>query len=144
MICSLAWRLLVWCYWWERQPCRGWQKSAFYSRGWGFRWSSGAGRGGRQPCRRRNPWRGAGDLYRLYGYVFGVTGRCGLVMTGGRKLVIYLAAAGLVTRRYCRPALKKTASVCTAGGPPSCKGYLITNVLMMFSAVVCAFADCPR
>ncbi len=58
-------------------------KSAFYSRGWGFRWSFRRWAWWpSKPCRRRTG-RGAGDLYRLYGYVFGVTGPlAGLVMTG--------------------------------------------------------------
>ncbi len=58
-------------------------KSAFYSRGWVFSGLSGAGRGGRQSRAAAEPGCGAGDLYRLYGYVFGVTGPlAGLVMTG--------------------------------------------------------------
>ncbi len=56
---------------------------------------SGAGRGGRRAVPPQNR-RGAGDLYRLYGYVFGVTAAEPLVMTRGRGVAIYLAAAGLV------------------------------------------------
>lgn len=78
----------------------------------------GAGRGGRQSRAAAEPGRGAGDLYRLYGYVFGgyraaggagddLGGRAGDLSGGGRA-----GSDGAIADL----ALKKTASVCTAGG----------------------------
>lgn len=79
---------------------------------------SGAGRGGRQSRAAAEPGRGAGDQYRVYGYIFGdyrtagragddLGGRAGNLSGGGRAgsdgAIAYLA-------------LKKTDSVCTAGG----------------------------
>lgn len=79
---------------------------------------SGAGRGGRQSRAAAEPGCGAGDLYRLYGYVFGgdraaggagddLGGRAGDLSGGGRA-----GSDGAIADL----ALKKTASVCTAGG----------------------------
>lgn len=102
---------------------------------------SGAGRGGRQSRAAAEPGCGAGDLYRLYGYVFGgyrAAGRAGDDLGG--VPVIYLAAAGLVAMALLLTwRLKNGLRLHCRRPHHRRKGYLITNVLMMFSAVVCAF-----
>lgn len=71
----------------------------------------------------------------------GVTGPlAGLVMTWAGVPVIYLAAAGLVAMALLLTwRLKNGLRLHCRRPHHHRKGYLITNVLMMFSAVVCAF-----
>lgn len=85
---DLLWRIFI-GYWWERQPCRGWQKIGVFTHGDGFSGLPALGVVVVRPCRRGTKG-GAGDPYRLYGYVFGGAA-WRLVMTGRAAPVIYLA-----------------------------------------------------
>ncbi|VEB52647.1 major facilitator superfamily transporter [Salmonella enterica subsp. enterica] len=103
----------------KRQPCRGWQKSAFYSRGWVFLWSFRRWAWWpSKPCPPQNQGAALATYTVFMDMSLGVTGplagagddlggRAGDLSGGGRA-----GSDGAIADL----ALKKTASVCTAGG----------------------------